>query len=345
MDKKELYRYTGYVSQVYGVRRVTYADGSARGMAAIEAETGAGLRFSVLEGRGLDLYEMSYKGVNLTFRTKNGLVSGERFSTVPGEFGRTMNGGMMFTAGFLNVGGDVTEDGLYHPTHGRADGAAASEVYAVTNDEDQSIEIGGKLRETRLFAENLHLTRRIRTGASKPEIVIDDTLENRSTQAAEIAILYHCNLGYPFLDEGVRVYRSGYEVTPRNADAAAGLSAYDVMSAPQDNVPEQVFLQKNLPAEDGCATVLAVSEKLGLGFYVRYAVDTLPNFSQWKSMAAGDYALGLEPTNNLLRGRVGEREAGGLTSLAPFESAKFHVVLGVLEGAHKIDAFRKAYCV
>ena len=41
MDKKELYRYTGDVSQVYGVRRVTYADGSARGMAAIEAETGA----------------------------------------------------------------------------------------------------------------------------------------------------------------------------------------------------------------------------------------------------------------------------------------------------------------
>ncbi|MEA4822518.1 MAG: aldose 1-epimerase family protein [Clostridiaceae bacterium] len=345
MNKTDLYRYAGDASQFYGVRRVTYTDGCARGLAAIEVTSGAGLQFSVLEGRGLDLYEMTYKGVNLSFRTKNGLVSGERFSTVPGEFCRTMNGGMMFTAGFSNVGGDVTEGGVYYPAHGRADGAAASEVYAVTDDEDCSIEIGGKLRESQLFAENLHLTRRIRTNAASPEITIDDTLENLSTRPADIAILYHCNLGYPFLNEGVKIYRSGHEVTPRNEDAAAGLSAYDVMSAPLDNVPEQVFFQKNLPAADGCATVLAVNEQLGLGFYVRYNVDALPHFSQWKSMAAGDYALGLEPSNNLLRGRVDERAAKGLTTIEPFTSVQYHVVLGVLEGANKIDLFRKAYCV
>ena len=345
MDKKELYRRVGDMSQLYGVRRVTYTDGPARGMAAIEAESASGLRFTALEGRGLDVYEMYYKGMNLCFRTKNGLVSGDRFSTIPGEFARTMNGGMFFTAGLSNVGGDVTEDGKYYPAHGRQDGAPASEVYAFTDDETLNIEIGGKLREAQLFGENLHLTRRLTAPAEAPELVIDDTLENLATRPADIAILYHCNLGYPFLDEGVRFYKSGGTVTPRNADAEAGLATYDVMTAPQDNVPEQVFLHKNLPAADGLATALAVNEKLELGFYVRYAVDTLPNLAQWKSMAAGDYVLGIEPTNNLLRGRVEERKAGGLTTLAPFESIRFHVVLGVLDGMHKIDAFRKAYCM
>ncbi len=345
MDKKELFRHVGDISQLYGVRRVTYADGPARGMAAIEAEAASGLRFTVLEGRGLDVYEMSYKGLNLCFRTKNGLVSGEKFSTVPGEFARTMNGGMFFTAGLSNVGGDVTEDGVYYPVHGRQDGAAASEVYALTNDEDLSIEIGGKMRESQLFGENLHLTRRLWAPADTPELVLDDTLENLATRPADIAILYHCNLGYPFLDEGVRFFKSGGTVTPRNDDAAAGLATYNVITAPQDNVPEQVFLHKNLPAADGMATAMAVNEKLALAFYVRYAVDTLPNFAEWKSMAAGDYVLGMEPTNNLLRGRVEERAAGGLATLEPFESMRFHVELGVLDGMNKIETFRKAYCM
>lgn len=345
MDKKTLFSYTGDPSQLFEVRRAVYTDGSASGMPVIEVKNGAGLRFSVLEGRGLDLYDMEYKGVNLSFRTKNGLVSGQRFSTIPGEFTRTMNGGMMFTAGFSNVGGDVTENGTYYPLHDRADGAGASEVYAVTDNANMSVEIGGETRETSLFGENLHLTRRIYTSAAAPVIYIDDTLENRAALPADVAILYHCNLGYPFLDEGVRVYTSGKNVAPRNDDAAKGMSEYNVMSAPVPGVPEQVFLYKdNAPAADGLGTALAVNERLGLGFYVRHAVDTLPNLAEWKSMAAGDYVLGLEPTNNLLRGRVDERAANGLTTLEPFSDIHFHVELGVLDGMEAIEAFIKEYC-
>jgi len=345
MDKQALYTYTGDPSQLFEVRRAVYSDGSAKGMPVIEVKNGAGLRFSVLEGRGLDLYDMEYKGINLSFRTKNGLISGERFSTVPGEFTRTMNGGMMFTAGFSNVGGDVTDNGTYYPLHDRADGAAASEVYAITDNDSMSIEIGGKTRETSLFGENLHLTRCIRTSAEAPAIIIDDVLENRSALPCDIAILYHCNLGYPFLDEGVRVYTSGKEVKPRNEDAAKGMDAYNVMSAPVAGVPEQVFLYpNNKPAADGLGTAFAVNEALSLGFYVRHSVDTLPNLAEWKSMAAGDYVLGLEPTNNLLRGRVEERAANGLTTLAPFESVHFHVELGVADGKDAIDQFLRAYC-
>ena len=48
--------------------------------------------------------------------------------------------------------------------------------------------------------------------------------------------------------------------------------------------------------------------------------DTLPILSQWRSMASGDYVLGLEPTNSYIRGRHDERENGTLPVIKAFET-------------------------
>ena len=48
--------------------------------------------------------------------------------------------------------------------------------------------------------------------------------------------------------------------------------------------------------------------------------ENLPILVQWRSMASGDYALGLEPTNCYIMGRHAERENGTLPVLKPFES-------------------------
>ena len=44
------------------------------------------------------------------------------------------------------------------------------------------------------------------------------------------------------------------------------------------------------------------NEKIGKKFTVSYSGDTLTHFVEWKSMASGDYALGLEPTTTQLDG-------------------------------------------
>ena len=48
--------------------------------------------------------------------------------------------------------------------------------------------------------------------------------------------------------------------------------------------------------------------------------ETLPILSEWRSMASGDYVLGLEPTNGFIMGRHDERENGTLKTLKAFES-------------------------
>jgi len=44
-------------------------------------------------------------------------------------------------------------------------------------------------------------------------------------------------------------------------------------------------------------------------------------------MRSGDYALGLEPSNNLVMGRVRERENGTLRKIAPFGSVEMAICL------------------
>ena len=46
-----------------------------------------------------------------------------------------------------------------------------------------------------------------------------------------------------------------------------------------------------------------LNEKIGKKFTVSYSGNTLPHFVEWKSMASGDYALGLEPCTTELDDR------------------------------------------
>ena len=50
MDKKKLLKHVGCVEQIGGIRGVTFNDGKAKGVRAIEVSTG-NLRFTILPDR------------------------------------------------------------------------------------------------------------------------------------------------------------------------------------------------------------------------------------------------------------------------------------------------------
>ena len=344
LNQKELLRRASNLSQIAFARRFMYTEGMANGMRAIDVKSGSGLRFTVLEDRGLDLYEMEYKGINLSFLSKNGPVSGQRFVADDNHFTGLINGGMMFTAGLMNVGGGcVDTDGTVHSLHGRIDGTAANEVSAKSFMEDTDVvtEITGKMVEAKLFGEKLELSRKITTHSNCPCVHIEDSLFNARALDTEFEILYHINIGFPFLDESVTVHTPESRVIPRNEDAEKGLDAHHLISAPIDSCPEQVFFHEIKPDADGYCYALAVNHNLSLAFYVRYRFGELTHLCQWKSMQSGDYVLGLEPSNNYLNSRKGERENGTLKSIGGFETKKFDVMFGILDGDAEIETFMK----
>lgn len=66
-------------------------------------------------------------------------------------------------------------------------------------------------------------------------------------------------------------------------------------------------------------TASLVNPAIGVNMTMTWS-ENLHILVQWRSMASGDYALGLEPTNCYIIGRRAERENGTLPVLKPFES-------------------------
>src|SRR5437763_1818878 len=68
--------------------------------------------------------------------------------------------------------------------------------------------------ESFLFGPHLHLTTSYTTVPGSARLVVHDVVENRSSQPAELQMLYHCNVGAPFLEAGSRVVAPVAELSP-----------------------------------------------------------------------------------------------------------------------------------
>ena len=70
---------------------------------------------------------------------------------------------------------------------------------------------------------------------------------------------------------------------------------------------------------------------VNIAMTISWSGDKLPILSHWRSMASGDYVLGLEPTNCYIMGRSAERENGTLPVLKAFETEKHSVKIEFTE--------------
>lgn len=314
MQGNDLYRYTGNESQLFGVRRLQSTEGRTGGCGVIQIHTAGGLDVEVLPDNGMDLGLVRYKGVNMSFMSKNGYDSPSSFQPFEEEFLRYFPGGMLCTCGLRSVGPANRDGGEWFPLHGRIHGQQAAQVNACV--EGDNILVSGVLQESALFGHRLRLRRRITVPVWGSSITVEDTIENLAPAAQEIMLLYHYNFGYPMLSEQARlVLPAGTKTTTRDANAEKGLGKELSFTKPIDNEPEQVFFHETNKGE-------ARLENPALGFAATldWNQDSLPVFAQWKSMGSGDYVLGLEPANCFIMGRSEERANGTLQTLDGFAS-------------------------
>ena len=64
--------YIGNPSQLVTLRRVTVSEGKAKGSEIIEVKTAGGLELDILPDTGLDIGQCRYKGINMSWMSKNG---------------------------------------------------------------------------------------------------------------------------------------------------------------------------------------------------------------------------------------------------------------------------------
>lgn len=310
--------YLCHPQQLYTLRRVTVAEGKAKGTGIIEVATAGGLQAEILPDAGLDIGQVRYKGVNVSFISKNGYDSPAAIAPYETEFLNTFPGGMLYTCGLRSTGGAHRDGDEWHPLHGRYHSLSADQIS--TRVEENTIIISGIIRETALFGHALQLKRTICIPVFGAEITVSDELTNLTHRAEEYALLYHCNFGWPFLSEKTSlILPENRKTTPRTPFAATGLGRETTFDAPNPGEEERVFFHEEM---ERAAALVNPEEKIRMD--LRWS-ETLPILAHWRSMASGDYVCGLEPTNCYIMGRKFERENGTLPVLKPFETVKTEV--------------------
>ena len=268
-------------AQVAILRRYTLTEGREKGLDVIDCDNGK-IRFLLNVSKACDIMQLYYKGQNMSFISKNGFMQRE----IP--FAGRFEGGMLYTCGLDSVG-----ERAGYEEHGTIHNTPAEILRAECN--EQEIVVEAVIRDTEICGKNLVLRRTITAPIGGDTVSIRDVLVNESYRDENYCLLYHVNLGYPLLDDGARIVADTDSCQPRTPWAAENIDTAYEISAPIPNMEETCYY-----LEPKSSTVSLVNEKIGRKFTVSYSGDTLPNFLEWKCMASGDYALGLEPCTTKL---------------------------------------------
>jgi hypothetical protein len=345
-DRDFLRKHTGSMSQMAGIRRYVMAGGRGQGVEACEVNTGSGLAFTVLPGRGMDIAWASYKGIPFSYMAKAPVSAPAYYEREGMGWLRNFFAGLVTTCGLSNVGGPV-EYG--HPIlgtirqglHGGITNTAADNVGVLEEwaGGKYTLSVTGRLREAGLHAMNLTLTRKVTAVMGEDRLILEDTVENEACAPEAVMLLYHINIGYPFLDEGARFAANSLEVLPNDGFSAEMIEEHNVMGPPVNGIFENVYFHDLEEAEAGTVRAALINEKLEAGVYIRYRKKELPYLTQWKMMGEGEYVLGMEPGNCTPRGRLFHENDGTLEFLAPGEQKKVRLEIGVLKDARAIQGY------
>lgn len=329
----QLLKQLGNMDQIAGIRESQLLRGRGEQIHIAEFYNAAGLRFTVVPDRCMDVFDCSYKGVNLSFQSKNGLTSPQSFSPSDGEFCEQWPAGMLVTCGLDNVGGHAVSDGTY-PTHGRISHVPAKNFGTQTRWEgdDYVLRAQGEVHHTKMYGRHLSIQRTIETGLNSKVIRFHDVLTNFEAEDEPYMLLYHFNFGYPLLQADSKVEASKADRSPMTEIS----TDYHHMMAPVDGRGEELYFRTNL-GDKACGVLY--NERLELGAYVVFDTKNLPNMLQWKMMKSHDYVLALEPCNTYGMDRKAALEQNKIAVLPAYSSVENHLELGVLDGLTEIREF------
>lgn len=287
MMKKE---YVADPGTLCGAERFLFTDGKAKGTEGVRLYNGR-LDLTVIPDRCMDIFRLFYRGTPVSYISKNGLVSPRLTESVPYGFLRSFDAGFLYTCGLDNIGAPEVRDGVSLPQHGSVSYLPAENLHTEVQEENgtYTLILHGTMRYTALFGQNLVMRRQILLPWLADEVTVRDEITNEGYTAAEYLLMYHTNLGYPLLSEDTTLSVAAARtvgISPVN-DPDACLR----FEAPAPGRAEEVFRHDLTPGK----RVQATATGRHLAVALEFDTADFPYMLEWKSMACGDYVLGLEP--------------------------------------------------
>jgi uncharacterized protein DUF4432 len=349
--RAELLRRVGRLEQVAGVRLVTLGDGQGRGVRVLEFRTGTGFAFDVLVDRAFDVGRCELAGQPLSWLSGPGVTGPWYYEPDGWGWFRGWGGGMVVTCGLDHtlVPAEDTAAHFNQPhirqtvsygLHGRVGGLPATLTgYGERWDGDECVLWAeGEVLQSAVFGEQLLLRRRIEARVGESRFVLRDRVENTGHTRASHMLLYHCNIGFPVLDDGAELL-----VPSRHTSTGYGVAVegYHVMSGPVRDATEACFEHDLLAEPAGTVPVALVNRARGLGVYQVFRRSELPHHTVWRMLGEGTYALALEPSTNRDAGRLDARERGELRWLEAGGACRYELEIGALAGTAAIGEFEQ----
>ena len=318
-------------AHAWAIRKRTLRGGLRDGVDAVELHNGA-LSLTLLPTRGMGLWRGEYHGHPLGWRAP---VLGP---VHPRHVNLAERGGLGWLSGFDELvcrcglawngppGEDVYSDkaGRTHRAeltlHGRIANQPAHFVEVrVALDPPHELTVIGQVEEGGLFFPHLSLTAAVTTVPGSNRVVVHDVVENRGATPAEMQLLYHCNVGAPFLDAGSRLLVPVRQMAPRDSRAAEGVTTWDTYAGPLAGFAEQAYYFDVLADAAGRTLTMLYNRGGDRGLVLRFNRKELPCFTVWRNTAAVEdgYVTGLEPATNYPNLRTFERQQGRVAVLPP----------------------------
>ncbi len=349
---KKAFRWQGKVGnhhQLGGIETSVLDNGPGRGVRIAWINTGTGLRYKVMIDRGMDIAEAFYNQHSLAWLSQGGMHAPSADANKGLEWLWAWPGGLVTTCGLTHMGAP-REQGRYerHGLHGRYSNLPA-EIVSIKQPDiwkaNMDFSITGIVREMRMFGPNLELRRTISGRIGSPAIFIQDTVTNRGNCPAEHMLLYHCNFGWPLVDEGTDILWKGKCRTfARQGDEELFKDTRGRMKckAPlkSHNGPGESCGLIDVPADRaGLCHVGLNNKKLGLAVGIVYNKKQMPYLTNWQHWGAGEYVNGLEPCTHPPMAPDGDDDLREPIRLGAGTSRRYDMEIKVMSEASDIEKF------
>ena len=337
-------------AQLGGIETSIIDNGPGRGNRIAWINTGTGLRYKVMIDRAMDIGDAFFNGHSLSWLSHSGITGPQPFSNRGTDWLKTFGGGLVTTCGLSHVGGPEKDEFGERGLHGQISNIPAEiESIIQPNPFDDKFEMSltGIIKETQIFGPSLQLKRTISGTVGQAVIRIHDEVINHGNQPAPHMILYHCNLGWPLVDEGSQIIWKG-DWKPRDGENNHNIfrkeNNFRRCPAPlvEHSGAGEAVAFIDISADDfGDCTCGLYNPQLELALSIKFRKDELPWLTNWQHWGKGEYVTGLEPGTNPPIGQTKARETNDLIFIPPGEQRKYDLEIEVFNTKEKIDTFLK----
>ncbi|MHC4595425.1 MAG: DUF4432 family protein, partial [Planctomycetota bacterium] len=272
--------------------------------------------YKVVIDRALDIVDAFYNQYSLAWLSHSGVTAPRPDANQGLEWLYSFAGGLLTTCGLTHVGGPEADEFGQRGLHGR-----------ISN-------LPGELES--VVQPDLTEVKRIH-----------DIVTNVGNTPVPHMILYHCNFGWPLVDEGT-------EIVCKGKWASRGMDMDNAVFNSKRNFRKcQKPLDSHRGGGEGCAFIDVAADKnrmctvglynrgLGIALVLKYPKKQLPWLSNWQHWGPGEYVTALEPGTNPPIGQAKARKQKKLIHIAPGKSRTYDLEMTVLTDKKQISRFLK----